>query len=1142
MVKTQQKNGSSPQGGVGGGGRSIPTCFMSMVIVILLLGQLFLYRNCQQQVGSALLESYTASFSQLAASVGLSSSTGSGSSPGEGGILAGHYDVCIAGAGLSGAVLAERYASQLGHKVLVVEKRAHIGGNCFDYIDKDTGVRVSQYGAHLFHTYFDDVWDYVQKFGPWTPYEHKVRGIVNGKDVPIPVNIETVNILFDLNIQSQEEMDEWLKKEQIPNDNPQNSEEVALSRVGKRLYELIFKPYTFKQWNKYPVELGPEVLQRIPVRNNWDERYFSDPHQALPTNGYTSLFENMFKSQHITVLTNTDYFQIRDKVSCGKHYFSGPIDAYFAEQKLPKLEYRSLEFERKVEENTQFFQQAFVVNHPQDNDDYTRIVEYKHLYNQSHLPHTVYFIERSKDGGEPYYPVPNKRNKDLFKQYQNLAKKEEKTKNVSFVGRLANYKYFNMDQAINNALELFTKDTGIAYTMSSLPVKSEIKAVEPQNQAMERLQFSPAVPADQRLYPDWRQAVDCSAWDNMCASLKQLENKYKDYPFPLGRKVKNKNLFKFKPLGEIPEDWKPSLHVNNSLDLPPPRKIEYIYPTEVPLTEKEKCMENAKSSTWQEQVRQLLESRLKREEVTNMVAFTISDYNYAFDMIHDIFEMNDNVVGFENAFFMVVLDQETLELCCRYGYPVVAWPSVKPESSEELKHAVANTKFEVSLELVKLEYDFFFYEMDVWFVKSPKAVIKEYHKDPEHDFLVSSHQNCPMCMNIGVYSVTANENTKEYFELNILMAKESPGTHDQWIMGQLQHLADQYRAGQKPMKFEGRWFPPPETNPPPMNYPVRAGFYSAQEIVANERPVPTQQTYAIHTLAGGPLKKPHGKKIMAKELGAWYGFDGPNGDGGYYRRTGERRRYLWMDGHMPNTYNTVQNWEWAGWESGLFHDVGSVKYTMATLLALARRTGRIFVMPKIHADHGVHYLWTILDFETVEEMGIDYRETNFPHNPKSWHREGEPFQSVARTALGSIKDSGQERTMYVQYPNKATVFGGDDATEGKVKAWKFERDIEESTALDAWWALHTAIRKVDSAELLLVNPHYITGNYARRMEILRKTPGAKMSVAEKEIMEVYSRLRWCFDHALPVVIYENIVGRSSSEYDCHGKGKPIEEL
>eukprot|EP00804_Cyclotella_cryptica_P005533 CCRYP_003043-RA/>CCRYP_003043-RA protein AED:0.40 eAED:0.41 QI:168/0/0.5/1/0/0/2/0/427 len=379
------------------------------------------------------------------------------------------YDNCIVGSGLSGSTIAQQYAA-LNQTCLVIEKRSHIGGNCYDYIDDETTIRVSLYGAHLFHTNSERVWEYVHRFGEWVNYEHRVLGKVEGKYVPIPVNIDTVNALFDLNIQNEEEMNEWLAKEQVKfsdsNGNvreAQNSEEVALARVGPRLYELIFHPYTLKQWDKEPSDLGPEVLSRIPVRNNRDGRYFSDNYQALPKEGYTSIIQNMLDSPLITVVTDTDYFRVKDRIRCRRLYYTGPIDAYFNHLGWPKLEYRSLSFERAVQHNTQYFQPAAVVNHPQRRDhesgqevDYTRIVEYKHFLNQT-SDHTVYFIERSTDEGEPYYPVPNAKNKELYKRYQEMARKEE---GVRFVGRLANYKYFNMDEAILNALEVVDEDTG----------------------------------------------------------------------------------------------------------------------------------------------------------------------------------------------------------------------------------------------------------------------------------------------------------------------------------------------------------------------------------------------------------------------------------------------------------------------------------------------------------------------------------------------------------------------------------------------------------------------------------------------------------------------------------------------------------
>jgi len=365
------------------------------------------------------------------------------------------YDICVVGAGLSGAVIAERYASTLKKSVYVMEKRNHIGGNCYDYIDDETGIRINKYGAHLFHTKYERVWDYLQQFSDWTPYEHKVLAFVDGKHVPVPVNIDTVNKLFNLDIKNSDEMDEWLQNEQVHFDTPPtNSEEMSLSRVGQRLYEKMFKPYTIKQWAKTPAQLGPEVMARIPVRNNYDARYFGDKWQALPTHGYTAIFEKMFENPLITVETNVDYFKVRDTLNCGKTYYTGPVDTYFSDLGWPKLEYRSLDFVREVYDTNKYFQPISVVNHPSETVPYTRIVEYKHFLNQS-SDKTVIFKEFSKDDGEPYYPVPNPENQALFQKYKDMSNKEP---GVTFVGRLANYKYFNMDQTVKNALELFDKD------------------------------------------------------------------------------------------------------------------------------------------------------------------------------------------------------------------------------------------------------------------------------------------------------------------------------------------------------------------------------------------------------------------------------------------------------------------------------------------------------------------------------------------------------------------------------------------------------------------------------------------------------------------------------------------------------------
>ena len=365
-----------------------------------------------------------------------------------------HFDIVVVGAGLSGAVLAERHAEVLGQKVLVIDKREHIGGNCFDYVDAETGIRVNKYGAHLFHTNDETVWAYVNRFARWVRWDHRVLGLINGTLVPIPVNINTVNALFGLSIQTTAQMDAWLQAEQVhyAERPPNNSEEMALSRVGSRLYQLIFRDYTQKQWNRSATALGPEVTARIPVRHDFDDRYFGDKYQALPADGYTRFFQRLLSHPNIEVRTGVDYFDLNVPKSVLHTYYTGPIDRFFKSD--DRLEYRSLQFERRALLNHEgYWQPASVVNYPSLDTPHTRIVEYKHMLHQK-SPHSVLFTEYPADDGEPFYPVPTERNKAL---YRRLVKQAADIPNVTFVGRLANYKYFNMDEAISNALSIFKK-------------------------------------------------------------------------------------------------------------------------------------------------------------------------------------------------------------------------------------------------------------------------------------------------------------------------------------------------------------------------------------------------------------------------------------------------------------------------------------------------------------------------------------------------------------------------------------------------------------------------------------------------------------------------------------------------------------
>jgi UDP-galactopyranose mutase len=365
------------------------------------------------------------------------------------------YDIVIVGAGISGMTLGERYAHS-GKRVLIVEHRNHIGGNCYDY-SNEQGILVALYGPHYFHTNDEGVWQYVSQFSQWQAYEHRVIAHVDGKKVPVPVNIDTLNRLFNANINTSEEAERWFEEHKEKIENPKNAEEAVLARMGTTLYELLFKGYTTKQWGMDPKELAPEVTNRIPLRLNNDDRYFTDKYQALPINGYTKLFEAMIQSKNITIMLNTEWDEVKDSIkSFQKLFFTGRIDHYFKEQFGP-LQYRSLRFEFETLEQ-EYFQEYAQENYPSLDVPFTRIVEYKRATGQKH-PKTTISREYSTWEGEPYYPVPSEHNQKIYEQYQHAASELEQ-KGIYFVGRLANYKYFNMDQAFRNALNFYNRLEG----------------------------------------------------------------------------------------------------------------------------------------------------------------------------------------------------------------------------------------------------------------------------------------------------------------------------------------------------------------------------------------------------------------------------------------------------------------------------------------------------------------------------------------------------------------------------------------------------------------------------------------------------------------------------------------------------------
>ncbi len=358
------------------------------------------------------------------------------------------YEWLIVGAGFAGSVLAERLANERGDRVLVVDKRDHVGGNAYDRHDA-AGLLIHQYGPHIFHTNSRPIVDYLSKFTEWRPYEHRVLAEVDGQRVPIPINLDTVNSLYGLDLTS-DELEAWFAARAEPVPEIRTSEDVVVSRVGRELYEKFFRGYTRKQWGIDPSKLDKSVTARVPTRTNRDDRYFADEHQIMPKHGYTKMFEAMLASSNIDLMLGTTYAEVRSKIPHRRTIFTGPIDEFFDHQYGP-LPYRSLRFQH-VTLDTTWHQPVAVVNYPQT-EEYTRVTEYKHLTGQEH-PRTSITYEYPTDEGDPYYPIPRPENAELFKRYERLALA---TPDVWFVGRLATYRYYNMDQVVGQALATFRR-------------------------------------------------------------------------------------------------------------------------------------------------------------------------------------------------------------------------------------------------------------------------------------------------------------------------------------------------------------------------------------------------------------------------------------------------------------------------------------------------------------------------------------------------------------------------------------------------------------------------------------------------------------------------------------------------------------
>ena len=356
-----------------------------------------------------------------------------------------YFDAVVIGSGLTGCTIAERIANVCGRKVLVIEKRDHIGGNAYDYYD-DNGILVQKYGPHGFHTNSDKVFNYLSKFTGWNSFAHRVFADVNGKIVPLPVGIPTLEQLYGRKF-TPSSMRSFLDKRKVNVEAIHSSRDYIVSHVGEELYELLFKYYSKKQWGVFPDKLDASVAMRLPIRFNRDTRYHESRFQGNPRHGFFRMTGNMLRGKNISLLLNTDYKDIIKSLRYRCLIFTGPID-YFFDYKFGKLPYRSLDFRFKTF-NREWFQPYPQVNFTLTRK-YTRISEYKHFYFQKHDKTTVCY-EYPKAYGEPYYPILTQENIEKHDRYRKLKKR----KNIFFIGRLAEYKYLNMDQVVENALTLF---------------------------------------------------------------------------------------------------------------------------------------------------------------------------------------------------------------------------------------------------------------------------------------------------------------------------------------------------------------------------------------------------------------------------------------------------------------------------------------------------------------------------------------------------------------------------------------------------------------------------------------------------------------------------------------------------------------
>jgi len=347
----------------------------------------------------------------------------------------------IVGSGFAGSVTARRLADAGFGPVLIIDKKNHIGGHAYDAYNKD-GVLIHVYGPHIFHTNNEMVWNWLSRFTEWHHYQHRVLAYVDGRLVPIPITVETINTIFGLAL-SVEEFPSWLENHKEKISEIKTSADAVLSKVGNEVYEKIFRNYTYKQWGRYPEELDPSIAGRIPIRMGRDTRYFSDKYQGIPKEGYAKMFERILDHKNIRIMLNTDWKEVKNYLNWGKLIYTGPVDEYY-EYRFGHLQYRSIRFEYETLQGSSLVQPVATINYPNDYS-FTRATEYRHITGQK-CDVTTIAREYSSAEGDPYYVIPGA-GEGILALYKNIHQE-----NTVFLGRLAEYKYYNMDQVVEKAL------------------------------------------------------------------------------------------------------------------------------------------------------------------------------------------------------------------------------------------------------------------------------------------------------------------------------------------------------------------------------------------------------------------------------------------------------------------------------------------------------------------------------------------------------------------------------------------------------------------------------------------------------------------------------------------------------------------